>query len=53
MQMNDQADEEMIAGADIGFEAIEGGRGVVMAAETDARGRMSAAAIAERTCASR
>ena len=25
MQMNDQADEEMIAGADIGFEAIEGG----------------------------
>ena len=48
MQMNDQADEEMIAGADIGFEAIEGGRGVVMAAETDARGRMSAAAIADR-----
>ncbi|MEN3164962.1 thioesterase family protein [Tistrella mobilis] len=48
MQMNDQADEEMIAGADIGFEAIEGGRGVVVAAETDARGRMSAAAIADR-----
>ncbi|MEN2991555.1 thioesterase family protein [Tistrella sp. BH-R2-4] len=48
MQTGNQAGEDEMMAEDAGFEDIEAGRGVVVAGETDARGRMSAAAITDR-----
>ncbi|MFD0389725.1 thioesterase family protein [Tistrella bauzanensis] len=48
MQTGNQADEDEMMAEDAGFEDIEAGRGVVVAGETDARGRMSAATITDR-----